>query len=201
MGKTRDLFKKIRDTKGTFHVKIGTIKDKNGMDLTKQKILRKGGKNTQKNYIKKKDLHDPYNHIGVISYLEPDILECEVKWGLGSITTNKASGGDGIPVELFQILKDDAVKMLHSICQQIWKTQHWPQDWKRSVFIPIPKKGNVNECSNYHTITLISHTSKVMLKILQSRLQHYVNCELPDVQAGFRKGRGTRDQIANICGS
>ena len=114
---------------------------------------------------------------------------------------DKASGGDGIPVELFQILKDDAVKVLHSICQQIWKTQQWPQDWKRSVFIPIPKKGDAKECSNYRTIALISHTSKVMLKILQARLQQYMNCELPDVQAGFRKGRGIRDQIANISGS
>ena len=111
---------------------------------------------------------------------------------------NKASGGDGIPVELFQILKDDAVKVLHSICQQIWKTQQWPQGWKMSVFLPIPKKGNAKECSNYHTTALISHTSKVVLKILQARLQQYVNCELPDVQAGFRKGRGTRYQIANI---
>ena len=119
--------------------------------------------------------------------------------GLKSITTNKASGGDGIPVELFQISKDDAVKVLHSICQHIWKTQQWPRDWKRSVFIPIPKKGNAKECSNYHTIALISHTSKVMLKILQASLQQYVNRELPDIQAGFRKGRGTRDQIANIC--
>ena len=124
--------------------------------------------------------------------------ECEVKWALESITTNKASGADGIPVDLFQILKDDAVKVLHSICQQIWKTQQWLHDWKRSVFIPIPKKGNVKECSNYHTIALISHASKVMLKILQPRLQQCVNRELPDVQAGFRKGRGTRDQIANI---
>ena len=129
----------------------------------------------------KKDLHDPDNHNDVITRLEPDILECEVKWALGSITTNKASGGDGIPVELFQILKDDAVKVLHSICQQIWKTQHWPQDWKRSVFIPIPKKGNAKECSNYCTIVLISHTSKVMLKILQATLQQCVKCELPDV--------------------
>ena len=124
---------------------------------------------------------------------------CEVKWALQSITTNKASGGDGIPVELFQILKDDAVKVPHSICQQIWKTQQWPRDWKMSVFIPIPKKGNAKECSNYHAIALISHASKVMLKILQARLQQYVDCELCDVQAGFRKGRGTRDQIANIC--
>ena len=134
----------------------------------------------------------------MITHLEPDNLECEFKWALGSITTNKASGGDGIPVELFQILKDDVVKMLHSICQKIWKTQQWPQDWKRSVFIPIPKKGNAKECSNYPTIALISHASKVMLKILQARLQQYVNRELPDVQAGFRKRRGTRDQIANI---
>ena len=134
---------------------------------------------------------------GVITHLEPDILECEVKWALESITTNKASGGDGIPDELFQILKDDAVKVLHSICQQICKTQQWLQDWKRSVFIPIPNKGNAKERSNYCTIAVISHASKVMLKILQARLQQYVNHELPDVQAGFRNGRGTRDQIAN----
>ena len=134
----------------------------------------------------------------MITHQEPHVLECEVKWALGSITTNKASGGDGIPVELFQILKDNAVKVLYSICQQIWKTQQWPQDWKRSIFIPVPKKGNVKECSNYLTIALISHDSKVMLKILQARLQQYMNHELPDVQAGFRKDRGTRDQIANI---
>ena len=134
----------------------------------------------------------------MITHLEPDILECEDKWALGSITMNKASGGDEIQVELFQILKDDVVKELHSKSQQIWKTQQWPQDCKRSVFIPIPKKGNAKECSKYHTIALISHASKVMLKILQARLQQYVNLELRDVQAGFRKGRGTRDQIANI---
>ena len=134
----------------------------------------------------------------MITHLEPDILEWEVKWAIRSSTTNKASGGYGIPVELFQILKDDAVKVLHSICQQIWKAQQWPQDWKRSVFIPITKKGNAKEGSNYCTIALISHTSKVMLKILQARLQQYMNHELPDVQAGFRKGRGTRDQLANI---
>ena len=134
----------------------------------------------------------------MIIHLEPDILECEVKQALGSITTNKASGGDGIPVELFQILKDDAVKVLHSLCQQIWKIQQWPQDWKRSVFIPIPKKGNAKECSNYRTIALVSHTSQVMLKTVQTRLQQYMNHELPDVQASFRKGRGTGDQIANI---
>ena len=137
-------------------------------------------------------------HDGVITHQEPDILECEVKWALESIITNKAGGGDGIPVKLFQSLKDDAVKVLHSICQQIWKTQQWPQDWKRSVFIPILKKGNPKECSNYRTIALISHASKVMPKILQARLQQYLNRELPDVQAGFRKGRGTRDQIANV---
>ena len=144
------------------------------------------------------DLHDPDNHNGVITHLESDILEGKVNWALGSITTNKASGGDGIPLELFQVLKDDAVKVLHSVSQQIRKTQQWPQDWKRSVFIPIPKKGNAKEYANYHTVVLISHTSKVMLKILQSRLQQYMNHELPDVQAGFRKGRGTRDQIVNI---
>ena len=127
----------------------------------------------------------------MIIHLEPDILESEVKGALGSITTNKANGGDGISAELFQILKHDAVKVLHSICQQIWKTQQWPQDWKRSVFIPIPKKNNTNECSRYHTITLISHSSKVMLKILQVKLQQDVNQELPDVQAGLGKGKGT----------
>ena len=135
----------------------------------------------------------------MITNLEPDILECEVKWALESIIMNKARGGDGIPVELFQTLKDDAVKVLQSICQQIWKSQQWPQDWKRSLFIPIPKKGSAKECSNYCTIALIPHASKVMLKILQARIQQYLNRELPDVQAGFRKGRGTRDHIANIC--
>ena len=195
MGKTRDLFKKIRDTKGTFHAKMGSIKDRNGRDLTEAEDIKRQQEYTE---LYKKDLHDPDNHDGVLTHLEPDILECEVKWALGSITMNKASGADGIPIELFQILKDDKVKVLHSICQQVWKTQQWPQDWKRSVFIPIPKKGNVKECSNYRTIALISHTSKVMLKILQARFQQYVNPELPDVQAGFQKGRGTRDQIANI---
>ena len=149
-------------------------------------------------WITVKKLLLPANHDGVITHLEPDILEHEVKRALESITMNKASGGDGIPVELFQILKNDAVKVLHSICRQIWKTQQWPQDWKRSVFIPIPKKDNDKECSNYCTIALFSHTSKVMLKIPQPRLQQYVNRELPDVQAGFGKGRGTRDQVASI---
>ena len=151
---------------------------------------------TEELYIK--ELHNPDNHDDVITHLEPDILECELTWALEIITTNTASGADGIPIELFQILKDDAVKVLHSICQQILKTQQWPQDWKRPVFIPIPKKGNAKECSNYRKIALISHASKVMLKIPQARLQQYRNHELPDVQAGFRKGKGTRDQIANI---
>ena len=166
------------------------------MDLTEAEDIKRWQEYTEELY--KKDLHDPDNQDGAIPHLEPDILECEVKWALGSITINKASGGDGIPVELFQIQKHEAVEVLHSICQEIWKTQQWPQGWKKSVFIPIPKKGNATECSNYRTIALISHTSKVMLKILQDRLQQYVNHKLPDVQAGFRKGRGTRDQIANI---
>ena len=177
---------------------MGTIKDRNGMDLTEAEDIKKRWQEyTEELY--KKDLHDPDNHDDVITHLEPDILEWEVNRALGSNTTNKASGGDGIPVELFQILKDDAVKVLHSICQQMWKTQQWPQDWKRSVFIPIPKKANAKECSNYSTVALISHASKMMLKILQARLQQYVNHELPGVQAGFRKARATRDQIANIC--
>ena len=187
MGKTRDLFKKISDTKGIFHAKMGLIKNRNGMDLTEADDIKK----RQQEYTEelyKKDVYDQDNHNGVITHLEPDILEREVKWALESITMNKASGGDGIPVELFQILKDDAVKVLHSICQPIWKTQQWPQDWKRSVFIPIPKKSNAKECSNYHTITPISHTSKVMLKILQAEFQQYMNHKLPDVQARFRKG-------------
>ena len=154
MGKSRDLFKKIRYTKVKFHAKMGTIKDRNGMDLTEAEDIKKRWQEyTEELY--KKDLHNPDNHDGVITNLEPDILECKVKWALGIITTNKASGGNGIPVELFQILKDDAVKVLHSICQQIWKTQQWSQDWKRSVFIPIPKEGNAKECSNYHTIAVI----------------------------------------------
>ena len=195
MGKTGDLFRKIRDTKGTFHAKMGSIKHRNGLDLAEaEDIKKRWQKYTEELY--EKDIHDPDNHNGVITHLEPDVLECEVKWALGSITTNKASGGYGIPVELFQILKDDAVKVLHSICQQIWKTQQWKT---QSVFIPVSKKGSAKECSNYRTVALISHTSKVMLKILQARLQQYVNCELPDVRAGFKKGRGTRDQIANIC--
>ena len=167
MGKTRDLFKKIRDTKGTFHAEMGSVKDRNGMDLTEAEDIKKRWQEyTEELY--KKDFHDPDNHDDVISHLEPDILECEVKWALGSIPMNKASGGDGIPVELFKILKDDAVRVLHSICQQIWKTQQWPQDWKRPVFIPIPKKGNARECSNYCTIAVITHASKVFSKFLKS---------------------------------
>ena len=172
MGKTRDLFKKIRDTKGTFHAKMGLIKDRNGMDLREEEDVKKRWQEYTEE-LNRKELHDPDNHGDVITHLEPDILECEVKWALERITMNKASGGDGISAELFQILKDDAMKVLHSICQQIWKTQQWPQDWKSSVFIPIPKKVNAKECSNYCTIALISHASQVMLKILQARLQQY----------------------------
>ena len=170
MGKTRYLFKKIRDTNGNFHAKMGTIKDRNAMDLTEAEDIEKRWQEyTEELY--KNDLHDQDNHYDVITHLEPVMLECEVKWALGSVTMKKASGSHGILVELFQILKDDAMKVLHSICQQIWKTQQWSQDWKKSVFIPIPKKSNAKECSNYHTIALISHASKVMLKILQARLQ------------------------------
>ena len=174
MRKTRDLLRKIRDTKGTFHAKMGSIKDRNTMGLREAEDIKKRWQEyTEELY--KKDLHDPDNHNGVLTHLEPDILECKVKWVLGSITKNKVSGGNRIEVELFQILKYDAVKVLHEVCLQIWKTQQWPQDWKRSVFIPIPKKGNAKECSSYRTIALISHASKVMLKILQARLQRQRN--------------------------
>ena len=167
------------------------------MELTEAEDIKKRWQEyTEKLY--EKDLNEPDNQDGVITHLEQDILECEVKWALGSITTNKFSGGNGIPGELFQILKHDVVKVLHWIWQQIWKTQQWPQDWKRSVFSPIPNKGSAKECSNCCTIALILHTRKVMLKILQVRLQQYMNCEFSYVQAGFRKSRGTRDQIANI---
>ena len=177
---------------------MGSIKDRNGRDLTEAEDIKKRRQEYTEE-LHKKDDNDPDNHNSMITHLYPDTLECKVKWALRSITTNKASGGDGIPVELFQILKDDAVKVLHSVCQKIWKTQQWPQDWKRSVFIPVPKTDNAKDYSNYCTIALISHASKVVLNILQARLQHYMNIELPDIQAGFRKGRGTRDQIANIC--
>ena len=170
MGKTIDLIKKIRDTKGIFPAKMGTIKDKNGVALIEAEDIKKRWQEyTEELY--KNVLYDPENHDGMISHLEPDILECEVKSALGSITTNKTSRGDGIPAELFQVLEDDSVKVLYLICQQIWKTKQWPQDWKKSVFIPVPKKGITKECSNYRTIALISHASKVMLKILQARLQ------------------------------
>ena len=180
---------------------MGSIKDRNGRDLTEAEDIKKRWQEyTEELY--KRDLHYPDNHEGVITHthLEPDILECEIRWALGSITTNKASGSDGIPVELFQILKDDAVKVLYSVWQQIWKTQQWPQDWKRSVFIPIPKNANAKECSNYHTIALISHTSKVILKILQAGLQQYMNHELPDVQAGFSKGGGIKIKLPTSAG-
>ena len=176
---------------------MGTIKDRNGIDLTEAEDIKKRWQEYREK-LYTKDLHDPDNHDGVINHLEQDILESEVKWALGSIITNVASGGDGTPVELFQILKDDVLKVLHSIHKQILKTQQWPKEWKTSVFIPIPKKGNFKECSSYSTLALISHTSKVMLKILQARFQKYVNDELQDVQAGLRKSRGTRDQIANV---
>ena len=168
MEKTRNLFKKIRDAKGTFHAKMGTIKDINEMDLTEAEDIKKRWQEYTEE-LHKKDLHDPDNHNGVITHLEPDILECKVKWTLGSITTNKANGGDRIPAELFKILKD-IVKVLHLICQQIWKTQQWSQDWKKSVFIPMPKKVIAKECTDYHTIVFISHANKAMLKILQARL-------------------------------
>ena len=163
MGKTRDLFKKSKDTKGTFHAEMGIMKDRNSMELTEAEDTEKRWQEyTEELY--RKDLHDPGNHHGMITHLEPDILDCKVNWALGSITMNKVSGGDGIPADLLQILKDDAVKVLHSICQQILKIQQWPQDWKRSVFIPVPKKGKAKEYSNYCTNVLISHASKVMLK-------------------------------------
>ena len=199
MGKTRDLFKKIRDTKGTFHAKMGSIKDRNGMDLTEAEGIKKRWQEYTEE-LHKKDLHNQDNHDDVITDLEPDILECEVKWALESITMNKARGGNGIPVELFQILKDDAVKVLHSICQQIWNTQP-SQDWKMSVFILIPKKGNAKECSNYRTIALISHASKVMLKILQARLQQYMNCELPMFELVLEKAEEPEIKLPTSAGS
>ena len=195
MGKTRDLFMKTRDTKEICHAKLDTIKDRNGMDLIEAKYTKKKWQEYTELY--KKGLHDPDNHDGVITQLEPDIPECKNKWALGNITMNKANGGNGISVELFQILKHDAVKVLHSVCQKIFKIQQWPQDWKRSVFIPTPKKGNAKECSNYYTVALISYAVKVILKILQAKV-HKVNLWMSDVQDGFRKGRGTRDQTANI---
>ena len=177
-----------------------SIKDRNGMDLTEAEDIKERWQEYTEELCQK-DLHDPDNHDGVIIHLEPGILECEVKWALGSIVTNKASGGDGIPVELFHILKDDASKVLHSICQQIWKPQQWPQDWKRSVIIPIPKKGNAKECSNYCTIALISHTSKVMLKILETRLQQYVNRELQMFKLVLDKAEEPEIKLPTSAGS
>ena len=184
MGKTRDLFKIMRDTKGIFHPKMGSIKDRNGMDLTEAEDIKKRWQEYMEE-LYKKDFHDPDNHDGVITHLEPDIMECEVKWALESITTNNASGGDGIPVELVQILKDDAVKVLHSNMPANLENSAVATGLEKVSFIPIQKKGNAKECSNYRTIALISHASKVMLKILQARLQQYVNCELADVQVSF----------------
>ena len=199
MGKTRDLFKKIRDTKGTFDVKMGTLKDRNGMDLTEAEDIKKRWQEyTEELY--KKDLHDPDNHDGVITHLESDILECKVKWTLGSITTNKARGDDGIPDELFQILKDDAMKCCTQYAGKFRKLSSG-QDWKRSVFIPIPKKGNAKECSNYCTVLLISHTSKVMLKILQARLQQNVNRELSDVLLVLVKAEEREIKLPTSTGS
>ena len=187
-----------RDPKGTFHAKMSTVKDRNGMDLTEAEDIKKRWQKCAEE-LYEKDLHDPDNDSGVITHLEPDILECEVKWALGSICMIKASGGDGIPVELPQILKDDAVKVLAFNMSANLENSAVASGLEKVSFIPVPKKGNAKECSNYHTIALISHTSQVMLKILQARLQKYLNHEFPDVQAGFREGRGTRDQIANIC--
>ena len=197
MGKTRDLFKKIRHTKGTFHAKMGSIKDRKGMYLTEVEDIKKRWQDYTKE-LYKNDTHDADNHDGVITHLEPDILECEVKWALGSITMNKASGGDGIPDELFHILKDDAVKVLHSICANL-ENSALATGWKKVSFHSNPKERQYQKLlKNYRPIALISHASKVMLKIFQFRLQQYVNRELPGIQAGFRKGRGNRDQIANI---
>ena len=176
---------------------MGTIKDKNGRDLVDAEEIKKRWKDYMEE-LYRKDLNEPDYNDGVVNLPKPDVLDSEVKWALGNTVVNKTSGCNGIPLELFKTLKDDATKVLHSICQQIWKTQEWPQDWKRSIFIPVPKKGSTTECANHRTIALLSDASKVMLKILHARLQRYANQELPDVQAGFRKGRGTRNQIANF---
>ncbi|XP_062831453.1 uncharacterized protein LOC134297540 [Anolis carolinensis] len=199
IGRTRDLFQKIKKIGGKFQAKMGMIKNKDGKDLTEAEEIKKRWREyTEDLYRKDNNIEDSFD--GVVSELEPDILRSEVEWALRSIANNKAAGDDRIPAELFKILEGDAVKVMHAICQQIWKTQDWPSDWgKKSIYIPIPKKGSAKECSNFRTVALISHASKVMLKILQGRLQQYMEQELPDIQAGFRKGRGTRDQIANIC--
>ena len=200
MGKHRNWFKKIGDSKGIFHVRMSTIKDRNGKDLTEaEEIKKRWQEYTEELY--KKTLKDLNNHDGVVTHLEPDILECEVKWTLGSITISKASGGDRIPPELSQILKDDALKVLHSICQQIWKTQQCPQDWKRSVFIPIPKKGNAKKCSSYHTTALISHASKLMLKILQASLQQYMNQNFQMYKLNLEKAEEPETKLPTSIGS
>ncbi|XP_062826556.1 uncharacterized protein LOC134296216, partial [Anolis carolinensis] len=198
IGRTRDLFQKIRNIRGKFQAKMGMIKNKDGRDLTEAEEIKKRWREyTEDLYRKDNNIEDSFD--SVVSELEPDILRSEVEWALRSIANNKAAGDDGIPAELFKILEGDAVKIMHAICQQIWKTQDWPSDWgKKSIYIPIPKKRNAKECSNFRTVALISHASKVMFKILQGRLQQYMEQELPDVQAGFRKSRGRRDQIANI---
>ena len=186
MGKTRDLFKKIHDTNETFHKRRGMRKDRNDKDTTEEKEIKKRWQENTEGLLKK-SLNDPDDHNDVVTHLQPDILECEVNWALGSITMNKGSGANGIPAVLFQILKDDAVKVLHSTCQQIWETQQWPQDWKKVSFHSNPEERQCQECSSYSTSALTSHTSKVMLKILQARLQQYMNCELPDVQEKAEK--------------
>ena len=195
-GKTRSLSRKIGNIKGVFCPKVGTIKDKNDRDLVDAEEIKKRWKECTKE-LYKKDVNEPITRT-VWLVTQSDILECDVRWALRSTAINKDSGFDEIPAELFKSLKDDAIKVLHSLCQQIWKTQQWPWDWKRSILISIPKKGNTKECANHRTIALISRASKVVLKILRARLQHYANQEVPDVQTGFRKGRGHRDQIANI---
>ena len=196
-GNIRDLLRKTGNIKGAFHPKMGTIKQKNGRDLADAEEIKKRWKAYTKQ-LHKEDPDEPDYYDGVVSHPEPDSLESEVKWALGSAAVHKASGCDGIPVELFKTPKDDAIKVLHSICQQIWKTPQWPQDWNRSILIPIPKKGSTKECAYHQTIAVISHASKVLLKILHARLQNHAYQELTDVRAGFRKRRGTGDQITNI---
>lgn len=195
--KTRDLFKKINQIKSTFYANAGTVKDKQGKDLTEKNYIKKRwSEYTEELY--KNDTKTTNGFDDLITELEPDILDSEVKWALQNIGTNKAAGVDGIPIELFSILQDDAVNVLLAVCQQVWKTQQWPKDWRRSIYVSIPQKGNAKECSNYRTIALISHASKAMLKILQARMEQYMTRELSDVQAGFKRGRGARDLIANI---
>ena len=196
-GRTRNLFKKIGEIKGKFQAKWNIIRDKHGKDLTeKEDIKKQWYEHTEELYKKDSSITDTFE--GMTTELEPDILESEVKWALENTAGNKASGVDDISIELLKVLQDDAVKVMLALCQQIWKTQQWPKDWKRTIYIPIPKKGSAKDCSDYRTIALIPHASKIILKILQARIQQYMERELPDVQAGFRKGRGTRDQIANI---